>query len=258
MGPEFNVGKNVDVVGPHGTAPYDPAGSNPFFLGDPDKKQQNEPSCDVSPNNPLVVFCGMNSYSAVDRTDISGEPWVSAGFSMDGGLSWKSHLVGGFKPKDTNAPAPLVTPLGYDTAADPVVRLVPGIGLDTFIAFNRAGNGALLMGRWRVRNSEGGSPYELNNTVEIARAEDPRARQGGSSTSRRLRLSSCCQVRGTYNFVVPDPTPTEPPKTRIEKVLAGVVHRAHAVFPGTASRRGPRSSTQDSPIMGIAGTRRRR
>ena len=97
-GAEFNVGKNVDIVGPHGTSPYDPAGSNPFFIGDPDKKQQNEPSCDVSPNNPLVVFCGMNSYSAVDRPDISGEPWVGASFTMDGGLTWKSHLHPGFKP----------------------------------------------------------------------------------------------------------------------------------------------------------------
>ena len=76
--PDFQTGKNVDIVGPHGTVPYHPAGSNPFLLGDPDKKQQNEPSCDISPNNPLIVFCGMNSYSAVDRPDISGEPWVGA------------------------------------------------------------------------------------------------------------------------------------------------------------------------------------
>ena len=106
---DFQVGKNVDIVGPHGTVPYHPAGSNPFFLGDPDKKQQNEPSCDISPNNPLIVFCGMNSYSAVDRPDISGEPWVGAAFTMDGGLTWKSHLHPGFQPKPLRAapPAPL-------------------------------------------------------------------------------------------------------------------------------------------------------
>ena len=110
--PEFQSGKNVDIVGPSGSAPYSPSGSNPFLLGDPDKKQQNEPSCDVSPNNPLIVFCGMNTYSAVDRPDVVGEPWVGASFTLDGGLTWKSHLHPGFGPSVSGSPAPLVPPLG--------------------------------------------------------------------------------------------------------------------------------------------------
>jgi hypothetical protein len=235
--PEFNTGKNVDIVGPHGTAPYHPAGSNPFFLGDPDKKQQNEPSCDVSPNNPLVVFCGMNSYSAVDRPDIVGEPWVGASFTMDGGLTWKGHLHPGFKPSGSPAPAPLVTPLGYDTAADPVVRLAPGIGLFTFIAFNRAGNGALLLGRWYERNIEGGFPYAWKDTIEIAKGTGSPG-QSGRFLDKPVTTISLLPGNGTYNFTVPDPTPTEPNKTRIQKVPAGIVHVSYAVFPGNSQQDG--------------------
>ena len=39
-GPEFYTGKNVDIVGPYGTAPYSPTGSNPFMLGDPDRSSR--------------------------------------------------------------------------------------------------------------------------------------------------------------------------------------------------------------------------
>ena len=234
-GPEFNTGKNVDIVGPHGTSPYDPAGSNPFFLGDPDKKQQNEPSCDVSPNNPLVVFCGMNSYSAVDRPDISGEPWVGASFTMDGGLTWKSHLHPGFKP--AAGPAPLVPPIGYETAADPVVRLAPGIGLYTFIAFNRSGNGALLLGRWYERNIEGGFPYGWKDTIEIAKGTGSPG-QGGRFLDKPVTTISLLPAGGTYNYTVPDPTPAQPARTRIQKVPAGIVHVAYAVFPGNSQQDG--------------------
>ena len=184
--PDFQAGKNVDIVGPHGTVPYHPAGSNPFFLGDPDKKQQNEPSCDISPNNPLIVFCGMNNYSAVDRPDVSGEPWVGASFTMDGGLTWKSHLHPGFQPKDSTAPAPLAPSLGYETAADPVVRLAPGIGLFSFIAFNRDGAGALLLGRWYERTIESGFPYAWKDTVQIAKGTGiAHATLAGLSTNQR-------------------------------------------------------------------------
>ena len=109
----------------------------------------------------MVVFCGMNDYRAVDRPDIVGEPFVGASFSMDGGLTWKSHLHPGFRPKLPGAPAPLVTPLAYDTAADPVVRLVPGMGLFNFIVFDRQGKGALLLSRWIRAEYRGRIPVRL-------------------------------------------------------------------------------------------------
>ena len=235
--PEFYPGKNVDIVGPYGTAPYHPAGSNPFLLGDPDKKQQNEPSCDVSPNNHQVVFCGVNSYSAVDRPDVSGEPWVGAAFSMDGGLTWKSHLHPGFRPKDPSAPAPLVPPLGLDTAADPVVRLVPGMGLFTFIAFNREGVGALKMGRWFERNTEGGFPYGWKDTVEIAKGTGSPG-EPGRFLDKPATTVSLLPGSNTYNFVVPDPAPGEPGRTRIQRVPSGIVHVGYAVFTGNDQQDG--------------------
>ena len=177
-----------------------PAGSNPFLLGDPDKKQQNEPSCDISPNNPLIVFCGMNSYSAVDRPDISGEPWVGAAFTMDGGLTWKSHLHPGFQPKPPAPgapapPAPLAPPLGYETAADPVVRLVPGMGLFTFIAFNRDGNGALLMGRWFERTIESGFPYRVEGYGPDRKRDSIAPPSGHRSVCRQTRHEGVPAVR---------------------------------------------------------------
>ena len=235
--PVFQAGKNVDIVGPHGTVPYHPASSNPFLLGDPDKKQQNEPSCDISPNNPLIVFCGMNSYSAVDRPDVAGEPWVGASFTMDGGLTWKSHLHPGFKPKESTAPAPFAPALGYETAADPVVRLAPGIGLFTFIAFNRDGAGALLMGRWYERTIESGFPYAWKDTVEIAKGTGSPT-SAGRFVDKPAMTVSLLPGTGTYDFSVPDPTPAEPARTRIQKVPAGVVHVSYAVFTGNDEQDG--------------------
>ena len=235
--PAFQAGKNVDIVGPHGTVPYHPAGSNPFLLGDPDKKQQNEPSCDISPNNPLIVFCGMNSYSAVDRPDVSGEPWVGASFTMDGGLTWKSHLHPGFQPRDSTAPAPLAPALGYETAADPVVRLAPGIGLFSFIAFNRDGAGALLLGRWYERTIESGFPYAWKDTVQIAKGTGSPTSPGRFVDKPAMTLS-LLPGTGTYDFTVPDPTPTAPDRTRIQKVPAGIVHVSYAVFTGNTQQDG--------------------
>ena len=182
--PDFQTGKNVDIVGPHGTVPYDPAGSNPFLLGDPDKKQQNEPSCDISPNNPLIVFCGMNSYSAVDRPDISGEPWVGAAFTMDGGLTWKSHLHPGFQPKDSTAPAPLAPPNRVRDSCRPGCPACARHWPFPLIAFNRDGAGALLMGRWFERTIESGFPYGWKDTVQVAKgtaSPPPRAPVGLST-----------------------------------------------------------------------------
>jgi hypothetical protein len=232
-GPEFYTGKNVDIIGPYGTAPYSPTGSNPFMLGDPDKKQQNEPSCDINPSNPMIVFCGMNDYRAVDRLDVVGEPWVGASFSMDGGLTWKSHLHPGFKPKQAGAPAPAVTPIGYETAADPIVRLVPGMGLFNFIAFDRAGKGGLFLSRWYERNIEGGFPYVWRNTVEVAKGTGSPGK-AGQFLDKPAMTVSVLPGTGTYNFVVPDPSKAG--ATRVQKVPAGVVHIAYAVFTGNANQ----------------------
>jgi hypothetical protein len=205
------------------------------MLGDPDKKQQNEPSCDINPTNPLIVFCGMNDYRAVDRPDIIGEPFVGASFSMDGGLTWKSHLHPGFKPQATNAPTPLVPPLGYDTGADPIVRIAPGIALFNFIAFDRGGTGALLVSRWYERSLEGGFPYGYLETVEIAKGTGSPG-DSGRFIDKPVMKISLNPGTSTYNLAVPDPA--QPGGTRIQKVPAGVVHVAYAVFTGNSEQDG--------------------
>ncbi len=184
----------------------------------------------------------MNSYSAVDRPDISGEPWVGASFTMDGGLTWKSHLHPGFQPKDPPAPAPLAPPLGYETAADPVVRLAPGIGLFSFIAFNRDGAGALLLGRWYERTIESGFPYAWKDTVEIAKGTGSPTPAPGRFVDKPAMTVSLLPGTGTYDFTVPDPTPAAPAQTRIQKVPAGIVHVSTRCSPATAQQDGTKIS----------------
>ncbi len=245
-GLEFYTGKNVDIVGPFGTGPNpvpfqspqfpnDPTKTYQLFIGDPDKKQQNEPSCDISPNNPLIIFCGMNDYRGVDRPEIIGEPWIGASFSEDGGLSFKSFLHPGFKPKDPSSPIPF-NALGWETAADPVVRVVPGMALYNFIAFNRDGNGALLLSRWREKTIEGGFPYEVVNTgIEVAKGTGAPGDAGRFLDKPGMKIS-LNPAGGFYNFNTG--IPTGPGQTLIQKVPAGTVHLAYAVFPGNSQQDG--------------------
>ncbi len=160
---------------------------------------------------------------------------------MDGGLTWKSHLHPGFQPKDSTPapPAPLAPPLGFETAADPVVRLAPGIGLFTFIAFNRDGAGALLMGRWFERTIESGFPYGWKDTVQIAKGTASPPPEGtGRFVDKPAMTVSLLPGTGTYDFQVPDPTPAAPNQTRIQKVPAGIVHVSYAVFTGNTEQEG--------------------
>ena len=148
---DFYPGKNVDTTGPTRPGPiFTPAPDangnwNPMFIGNPDGKQFNEPSCDSPPDNPLVTCCGGNDYRAVDRPPIS-DPWVGMTCSTDGGDTWKSFLHPGFKGDV------LHTPLGLDTAADALFRAAPGIALFNFIAFDRTagpdGVSGLYISRW--------------------------------------------------------------------------------------------------------------
>ena len=223
------------------------------MLGDPDKKQQNEPSCDINPNNSMVVFCGMNDYRAVDRPEIVGEPFVGASFSMDGGLTWKSHLHPGFKPKLPGAPAPLVTPIGYETAADPVVRLVPGMGLFNFIAFDRQGKGALLLSRWYERNTEGGFPYGWRDTVEVAKGTGSPGKSGNFLDKPAMTVS-LLPGTSTYNFVVPDPA--QPGATRSRKSRPASSTSPTRRSRATTTRTAPKSSTPAPPTTATAGRRR--
>ena len=61
--PFFVPGRNVNTLGPILTPP--PPGTPDPLSGNPYGKQRNEPSCDVSPYNQLVVLCAYNDYRGI-------------------------------------------------------------------------------------------------------------------------------------------------------------------------------------------------
>ncbi len=152
--PEFVVGKNVNAIGPA------KLNSNPAFdYGDIDRKQQNEAHIAISPVNPNVRCIGMNDYAGVDRTEV-GEPWIGLSCTDDGGFTWRKIMHPQFAG-DTR-----YSPLPYPSAADPILKAVPGALLYFFINFDRggSGNGLLAMSIWTERTTESGFPYCYSET----------------------------------------------------------------------------------------------
>jgi hypothetical protein len=116
-------------------------------------KQQNEPSCAISPETG-AVFCGANDYRGTDRTDgLLGDAWLGAMMSRNRD-TWVSRLIPGFKG-DTPS-------LNLTFGADPVVNAFPGGMGYVFIAGNRGDNeiGGIFFQRWVEMNKEDGYPFE--------------------------------------------------------------------------------------------------
>jgi hypothetical protein len=157
--PEFAVGKNVNAIGP---AKVSDATFDWFDFGDIDRKQQNEPSVAISPTNSNVRCIGMNDYGGVDRPEV-GEPWIGLSCTEDGGFTWRKVLHPRFTG-DTRYP-----PLPYQSAADPVLKAVPGALLYFFINFDRGtgGSGLLAMSIWAERTTESGFPYCFSGTSVV-------------------------------------------------------------------------------------------
>ena len=112
--------------------------------GDPFLQRQNEPTISVSTRNELHLMGGSNDYRTVDLPGLpegkeTGDSWLSAYFSYDGGGRWKSNLLPGY-PQDTS-PEGLASPLkiaGYEASADPVIRSgTHGLFYYSGIAFTR-------------------------------------------------------------------------------------------------------------------------
>jgi hypothetical protein len=147
-------GRNVTNVGP---TPQSAACTTAPFCGGklPDfgLKQQNEPSCAISPETG-AVFCGANDYRGTDRSDgILGDAWLGAMMSRNRD-TWVSRLIPGFKG-DTPS-------LNLAFGADPVVNAFPGGMGYVFIAGNRGDNavGGIFFQRWVEMNKEDGYPFE--------------------------------------------------------------------------------------------------
>ena len=125
-------GRNLTLVGPTPqpatctTAPFCGGKLPDFGL-----KQQNEPSCAISPDTG-AVFCGANDYRGTDRTDgVLGDAWLGAMMSRNRD-TWVSRLIPGFKG-DTPS-------LNLAFGADPTVNAFPGGMGYVFIAGNRGDN----------------------------------------------------------------------------------------------------------------------
>src|SRR5262249_37636834 len=75
--------------------------------GDPFLQRQNEPSLAVSTRNALHLFAGANDYRTVDlpaadvlpNNEVTGDAWLGAFKSLDGGKTWQSTLLPGY-PQD--------------------------------------------------------------------------------------------------------------------------------------------------------------
>jgi hypothetical protein len=148
-------GKNVSLVGP--TPQPAECTTSPFCAGllpDHGLKQQNEPSCAISPETGQIM-CGGNDYRGVDRIDgVLGDAWMGAYMSRDNGLTWLSRLAPGYKGSGT-------TSLNLAYGADPVVMAFPGGMLYVFIAGNRGENevGGVYSQQWVEVNKEDGFPF---------------------------------------------------------------------------------------------------
>ena len=150
-------GRNLTLVGPTpqpatcATAPFCGGKLPDFGL-----KQQNEPSCAISPDTG-AVFCGANDYRGTDRTDgVLGDAWLGAMMSRNRD-TWVSRLIPGFKG-DTPS-------LNLAFGADPTVNAFPGGMGYVFIAGNRGDNtiGGIFFQRWVEMNKEDGYPFEPAN-----------------------------------------------------------------------------------------------
>ena len=150
-------GRNLTLIGP---TPQSPACTTaPYCNGkipDVGLKQQNEPSCAISPETGSV-FCGANDYRGVDRTDgLLGDAWLGAMMSRNRD-TWVSRLIPGFKGD--------MPSLSFSFGADPSVAAFPGGMGYLFIAGDRGDNapGGIFFQRWVEMNKEDGYPFEPAN-----------------------------------------------------------------------------------------------
>jgi hypothetical protein len=190
----FVPGRNVNTVGPA------PSGPNPALVGNPRQKQRNEASCDVSPDNALVILCANNDYRGIE---LFGDSWIGLTQSRDGGLTWRSRLLDGFP----SAPAGV-------GAADPVVRTVPGLGLIGYITLSRSdGRGTLALALLAARNKENGEPYQFLQGRVIGSGTPGRFNDKPSMTVVLNEAGGTIDVGG-------------------RQIPRGTIHYAYALFPG--------------------------
>ena len=88
--PFFVPGRNVNTLGPILGPP--PGGGPDPLSGNPYSKQRNEPSCDVSPYNQMVVLCAYNDYRGIP---VFKDSWIGLSMTNNGGRTWFDRLLDG-------------------------------------------------------------------------------------------------------------------------------------------------------------------
>ncbi|MEO8681824.1 MAG: putative Ig domain-containing protein, partial [Vicinamibacterales bacterium] len=140
--------------------------------GDPFLQRQNEPSIAVSTRNPLHLLGAANDYRTVDipglGDEVTGDAWLGIFKSFDGGGTWKSTLLPGFR-QDVSQDG-IHSPLyGLEAAADPVIRAgTHGLFYMGGMAFNRdKDDGKVFVARYIDNNNleAGDSIAYLGTTV---------------------------------------------------------------------------------------------
>lgn len=150
--------------------------------GDPWLQRQNEPSIAVSTRNPLHLIAGANDYRSIDEykpdDELPGfekessaprDAWLGVFKSYDGGQSWTSTLLPGYKPA-VDEGAPYSELYGYEAAADPVVRAgTNGLFYYSGITFNRGqrGLGQVFVARFIDNNNKETGAIEYIDTKII-------------------------------------------------------------------------------------------
>ena len=127
------VGRNVNVTngGPTGLSL-----SPPEFLGDFNKKMQNEGSCAVNPLRPSHILCAYNDYKLVldlpgldPAIVITRDAWLGISQSIDHGNHWRTDaLLGSYldtRAMPNGTPSPLKAGYNFRAAADPTAIATP-------------------------------------------------------------------------------------------------------------------------------------
>jgi hypothetical protein len=184
------------------------------------RRQQNEPSVAIDPNDPDLVVVSANDYCTGPSF---GDAWQGVYVSRDGGHVFRDSLLPGY-PGDTSSPGKASPLFGVDTAAgDPILgwdyrgRLFAG-----GIAFNRTAmigqggktqtNGVMYVSTW-MRNPTSALGISYQRTVIVGPGTPSVDFEGRVNDKPSLAVDSWQSVYGTSPY-------------------AGNVYAAWTLYPG--------------------------
>ena len=210
--------------------------------GDPFLQRQNEPTVAVSTRNPLHILGAANDYRTVDipglGEEVIGDAWIGIFKSFDGGSTWKSTLLPGFRQDVTQQgrSSPLY---GLEAGADPVLRAgTNGLFYLGGMAFNRdQRNGRVFVSRYIDNNNlEAGDSIAYLNTTVVATGtpelfldkpwiavDIPRAMKGASRTDAEDRAKLGVLKKPTTGPVCMIPGQAQP-------IPAGFIYVVYSAF----------------------------